>query len=168
MKDYNSMLAQYMERISTYLNDTLSIPKEWHYKQEDFDEILTWDRESAKHVWIKLEKRIKANLCSGLNFRLCPFCTKNSYDHRITRPNRVNPACRECGYGKRHGVCTLFNKKISEFQKILETFKLDRVDINRTLSNHFYNSLVEEINKNALHMIERTKDREKAKLSTSA
>lgn len=145
MKDYNAIIAMFMERISLYMYEALGIPKEWHYTQEDLEEIYSWDEESARRVWKNIEKRVISNNCSGLNFRLCPFCNKNNYNHKNSSPRQVNPACKACGYGKRHGICTESNSRKSEFQKILNTFKIDRVDICRTLSNSFYRNIIEEL-----------------------
>lgn len=158
MKEYNAMLAMFMERISSYMYEALGIPKEWHYIKADLEEIYSWDEDTARNVWKKIENRVIQNNCSGLNFRLCPFCTKNDYDHKKSSPRQINPACRACGYGQRHGICTETNSRKSEFQKILDTFKIDRVDICRTLSNSFYRNVVEELAEHVL--LKNTGDRE--------
>ncbi len=144
------MLAMFMERISSYMFEALDIPKEWHYINADLEEIYSWDEDTARGVWKKIEKRVLQNNCSGLNFRICPFCTKNNYDHKKSNKKQVNPSCRSCGYGQRHGVCTETNSRKSEFQKILNTFKIDRVDICRTLSNSFYRNVIEELSERVL------------------
>ena len=150
MKQYNTMLAMFMERISSYMYDALGIPKEWHYTKADLDEIYSWDEDTARRVWKKIEKRVLQPNCSGLNYRICPFCTKNDYDHRKSSPRQCYPACIKCGYGQRHGVCTETNSRKSEFQKILNTFKIDRVDICRTLSNSFYRNVIEDLSEKIL------------------
>jgi len=134
---YKQILTEFMKQKSIWMNDYCKIPNEWYFVNGDEQEIMSWDDETAKLIWEKIKICIEKNEASGLNYKLCPFCYKNNYNHTLTRPGRHNPSCIDCGYGKRHGICTDDESK-SEFRKILEQFNRERLNIYKCLANDYY------------------------------
>ena len=144
MNDYNKILAEFMKHKALWMNDFCKIPHDWYFIDADEEEILSWDQESSKKIWEKIKICVEKNEASGLNFKLCPFCYKNNYDHSLTKPGRYNPACIECGYGKRHGICTDTANKC-HFRKILDEFGKVRLNIYKCLANDYYTLLINRL-----------------------
>ncbi|MCL1865362.1 MAG: hypothetical protein FWF73_06070 [Spirochaetes bacterium] len=141
---YGKSLARFMKEKSLWMNDFCKIPNEWYFVDGDEKEILTWDEKISQVIWEKIKISIEKNEASGLNYKLCPFCYKNNYDHALTKQGRHNPACIDCGYGKRHGICTDDAAK-SEFRKILEQFNNKRLNIYKCLSNDYYKLSIKKL-----------------------
>ena len=83
---YRKILTEFMKKKSLWMNDYCKIPKEWYFVDGDEQEIMSWDDETAKSIWEKIKICIEKNEASGLNYKLCPFCYKNNYNHALTRP----------------------------------------------------------------------------------
>lgn len=73
------------------------VPGEY-FNDEDAEDLAQWSDARACRVWIVT----KLHYASGLRADTCPWCKV---------PLTPNPSfrCPGCGYGERHGVCTLAN-----------------------------------------------------------
>lgn len=137
MDGYNNILSDFMKQKSIWMNDFCNIPSEWYFVDEDEKEIFSWDEKTARQIWEKIKTCIEKNEASGLNYKLCPFCYKNKYNHSLTKPGRCNPSCIECGYGTRHGKCTEDASK-SQYKKILDEFAKVHMNVYKCLANDYY------------------------------
>jgi len=133
-----------MKEKSLWMYDFCKIDSEWYFVDGDEKEIMTWDEKIAQSIWEKIKVCIEKNEASGLNYKLCPFCYKNNYNHDLTKPGRHNPACIDCEYGERHGICT-DNSDKSEFRRILEYFDNKRLNIYKCLANDYYKLLIKRL-----------------------
>jgi hypothetical protein len=145
MKPYNNALALFMERKAESMNRELAIPGEMYFTPEDRDEIMTWDENEAKEIWIKIKENTESHHCAGLRYELCPFCHKNGYKHHDCGVTIKNQSCEVCGYGYRHGMCTDQKSGLSQYRKILKIFENERVDIYRFFTSGFYQQITREI-----------------------
>ncbi len=144
MKPYNDALASFMEKKAEWMNNELSIPNDMYFTPEDRAEIMTWEEDEARDIWLKIKENVD-NLCAGLRYELCPFCHKNGYTHQDLGTSAVNQSCELCGYGFRHGICTDQKSGLSQYRIILKTFEDQRVDVYRFFSAGFYQDLIQEI-----------------------
>jgi hypothetical protein len=73
--------------------------------QEDLDELTSWTENTYTTIALKF-----GWIPSGM----CPWCIVNKYVDSV-------PDCKECGYGKRHGIC---DSEYSRFDSIIDSIAL--------------------------------------------
>ena len=78
----------------------------------DIQEIREWDEETCKKIYSRFTISINTYFVHDLSIGTCPWCLKSTV-------NDVHD-CKDCEYGKRHGMCdddgSLFSKYISKWE----------------------------------------------------
>jgi hypothetical protein len=73
--------------------------------QDDIDELTSWAEYTHTTIALKL---------SWTPSGMCPWCIVNKYADSV-------PDCKECGYGKRNGIC---DNADSRFDRIIDSISL--------------------------------------------
>ena len=81
--NYVEKIIRFMQRRNELFPEHL---RPLNFNEEDAEDIMSWSKDTAKWVWEELKNTDFGCFCD-------PFCIKNAL------------FCRECSYGKRHGIC---------------------------------------------------------------